>query len=111
MSDTHSLFTSHAGTPVKASRFTLQGVFAPSREEGGRIALARDPNKVPYLVHQLARSVDAIPVHCVVTALQAEAIPLADVVQVYSDAGKLDALLAAATAAKNPPKAPASASK
>jgi hypothetical protein len=106
-----SLFTSHAGTPIKASRFTFQGTFAPSREDGGRIALARDPQKVPYLVHQLARSIDAIPVHCVVTALQEEAIPIADVVRVYGDAGKLDVLSAAIAAAKAPPKAPTPASK
>lgn len=103
-----SLFTSHAATPIKASRFTFSGSFAPSREEGGKVGLARDPQKVPYLVHALARSIDAIPVHCVVTALQTEAIPLVDVVKVMQDAGKLDALAAAVAAAQNPPKAPAS---
>jgi hypothetical protein len=102
------LFNSHATAPTKVSRFTLQGTFAPSIEDGGRIALARDPQKVPYLVHQLARSIDAIPVHCVVSALQHEAIPVQDVVTVYADAGKLDVLAAAVAAAKNPPKAPAS---
>jgi hypothetical protein len=106
-----SLFNSHAGAPVKASRFTFAGTMVPSIEAGGQVGLARDPQKVPYLVHALARSLDAIPVHAVVTALQAEAIPVADVVQVMKDAGKLDVLMAACAAAKNPPKAPAPAGK
>lgn len=100
-----SLFSSHAQAPVKASRFTWQGNLAPTREEGGKVGLARDPQKVPYIVHTIGRQLDAIPVHCVVTALASEAIPMADVVKVMQDAGKLDALAAVVKAAQEPPKA------
>jgi hypothetical protein len=102
-----SLFASNAPRVARKSRYTLApATIASTDAEGGIVALGEDGNGVPFIVSDTKTGLLAVPVQAVVTALQAEAIPVADVVKVFADVGKLDILAAAVAAAK--PKAPAS---
>lgn len=97
-----SLFSSTAPGVARKSRYTLaQDTIASIDSEGGFVALGRDGNGVPFIVSDTKAGLLAVPVRSVVCALQSEAIPVADVVQVMRDAGKLD-ILAAAVAAASP---------
>lgn len=101
-----SLFSTKAPGAGKKSRFTLLPGATPT-PEGGLAGIGTDPNNVPYLVHQLPRSVEAITAQAAALAIANGAVPVADLVGVYAETGKLDILAQAVAAHKAEMKAQA----
>lgn len=105
-----SLFTTHATSTARASRYTPTGDASETVEtltDGsvirGKVFAGTDRNGRVFLVHNVSGAETAIPLHAVATAVAAGKVISADAVAgVFAETGKLPKL--AAAVAKLTPK-------